>query len=91
MGRRTLRTLIALSLADGLLVLVLVWAGVRGRLDLLAVFAPTHGTLYVMLVVSLAVLAHGRRVGWRFVLAVMLLGPLASIPGLELYRRGGRS
>lgn len=50
---------------------------------------PTHGALFLVLVGSLAVLARNRRVGWRFVLAVMILGPVASVPGLELYRRSG--
>lgn len=90
MSRRTLDALRVLSLADALLLGFLVWAAVTGRHEAVAILGPTHGALFLVLVGSLAVLAWSRRVAWRFTLAVTILGPLASVPGLELYRRGGR-
>lgn len=90
LSRQTLQVLIAVSAADGLLLLALVAAAVNDWNESLVILGPTHGTLFVILVVTLAVLAQRGLLGWRFVVAVMILGPLASIPGLELYRRGQR-
>ena len=79
----------AASLIDALLLAFLIRAAVAGPYEAVAVLGPTHGVLFLVLVGSLAILARNRQLGWRFVLAVMILGPLASVPGLELYRRSG--
>ncbi len=88
MSRRTLDALRVISLADALLLAALIWVAVTGRHEAVAILGPTHGALFLVLVGSLGALAWSRRVGWRFVLAVLIVGPLASVPGLELYRRG---
>lgn len=84
--RRDLNGLRVVSLLDGVLLVALVYAAVRGPHEAVAVLGPTHGLLYLLLVVSLAAAAWRGRLRWRFVAAVMVLGPLASVPGLELYR-----
>ena len=89
--RGRLDALRVLSLVDGLLLVVLVWAALGHREQAVAVLGPTHGVLFLLLVASLAWAAGQGWFRWRFVLAVAVLGPLASGPGLErARRRGGR-
>ncbi|MGH2846979.1 MAG: DUF3817 domain-containing protein [Thermoleophilaceae bacterium] len=78
------------SLADGLLLVALVWAALSHREEAVAVLGPTHGVLFLVLVLSLAWAAGQGWWRWRFVIAVAVLGPLASVPGLERIRRGGK-
>lgn len=68
--------------------MALVYFALAGRHVAVAVLGPTHGILFLILVASLAAGALGRYWSWRFPIAVAILGPFASVPGLELYRYG---
>ena len=83
-----LNALRAISLLDGILLVLLVRASVRGGEEAIAVLGPTHGVLFLLLVASLFHAAQAGRASWRLAIAVMILGPLVSIPSLELYRAG---
>lgn len=90
MSKGTLTGLRLLSLLDGLLLAALVYASLGGRQDVVVVLGPTHGLLFLLLVASLGLIARRGQVGARFVVAVMIFGPLVSVPGLEVYRRRQR-
>ena len=86
-----LNVLRALSLLDGVLLVVLLVASLTKKEEAVAVVGPTHGLLYLLLIGSL-LLGVGRRWwGWGLVLGVAALGPLVSIPALERVRAKGRS
>lgn len=72
---------------DGLLLAALVYVAVNHDEAAVDVLGPLHGVLFLVL---LAGIGDGARNGWwswPFVAAVVVLGPVASIPGLEYRRR----
>lgn len=85
--RPWLNALRLLSLADGLLLVALLYVAVSHNEPAVDVLGPAHGVLFLAL---LAGIGGGARNGWwtwlSFV-AVAILGPLASVPGLERLRR----
>lgn len=88
--RRELNALRLLSLVDFVLLVALVYAALTGRHDAVGYLGPAHGILFLLLLAGLALAARKRWWGWRFVGAVVVLGPLASIPGLEHHARAAR-
>jgi len=84
--RRQLDGLRLLSLVDGLLLVALVYSALTHDEAAVDVLGPTHGVLFLVLVGSLVVLKSRGWWSWWFVAAVVVLGPLASIPGLERVR-----
>ena len=76
-----------LSLIDGLLLAALLWAAITERHEAVEVLGPVHGVLFLILIAGLALAARRGWLSWRFVGLVVVLGPLASVPGLERYRR----
>jgi hypothetical protein len=90
MSRRSLNFLRLISLVDGLLLAFLLYASLSGAHEAVTILGPTHGLLFLLLVVSLGLIARAGHISWRFVIGVIVLGPLLSIPGLELYRRRQR-
>ena len=76
-----------LSLLDGLLLAVLVYAALTRQEMVIAVIGPTHGLLFLLLVASIGWAARHRWWSWSFVAAVAVFGPFASVPGLERARR----
>ncbi len=77
------------SLLDGLMLVVLIRAAVMQNEEVVAVLGPTHGLLFLVLVATLAWAARRGWWSWWLVGAVAVLGPLASIPGLEREHRRG--
>lgn len=88
-ARRVVNALRLVSLLDGLMLVVLIRAAVMQNEEVVAVLGPTHGLLFLVLVATLAWAARRRWWSWWLVGAVAVLGPLASIPGLEREHRRG--
>lgn len=86
-SHRQLTLLRALSLTDGVLLPPLVTAALTDREGIVNVLGPLHGVLFLVLLGGLAATVNRGLWTWRFVLLVVVLGPLASIPGLERYHR----
>jgi hypothetical protein len=84
--RRQLNALRLISLVDGLLLAALIYVAVRGDEQSVGILGPVHGGLFLVLLAGVAVAARRGWWSWRFFGAVVLLGPLASIPGLEVER-----
>ncbi len=90
-GPGALNFLRVVSLVDALLLVVLLWASLNDRDAAVGVLGPLHGILFLVLVGTLARFAGLGRARWAFTAAVFILGPLASVPGLELMHRSGRA
>jgi integral membrane protein len=87
--RRALNLVLAIGLADALLLLVLLYVAFVDRSDTaVSIIGPIHGVGYLLL---LGLTAHGAsegRWGWWFPVAVLLTGgPLGSILGEIRVRR----
>ena len=81
---RALNALRAVSALDGLLLVALAYFAARREELVVASIAPTHGMLFLVLVLSLTWAVDRGWWGWQFVVGVCLLGPLVSTPGLEV-------
>ena len=90
-GPGALNFLRVVSLVDALLLVVLLWASLNDRDAAVGVLGPLHGILFLVLVGTLARFAGLGRARWAFTASVFVLGPLASVPGLELMHRSGRA
>jgi hypothetical protein len=75
-----------ISLLDGLLLAALIYVAVRGDEQAVFILGPLHGGLFLVLLAGVAAAARRGWWSWRFFGAVVVLGPLASIPGLEVQR-----
>ena len=84
--RKRLNALRLISIADAVLLAVLVYAAMRGDEGAVGVIAPLYGLALLMLLGGIAAAARRGWWSWRFVAAVAVLGPLVSIPGLEIQR-----
>jgi integral membrane protein len=84
--RRRLNALRLVSLVDGLLLLALLYAAIRADEEAVRVLGPVHGGLFLVLLAGVAAAAWRGWWSWRFFAVVVVLGPLASIPGLEVQR-----
>lgn len=88
---RELNALRALSLLLGLALLVaLVYGALTDRQQAVAYLGPAYGAVFLILLGGLALAARRAWWSWRFVGVVLMLGPLASAPGLERYARATR-
>jgi hypothetical protein len=74
------------SLVDGLLLAALVYVAVRANEHAVGILGPIHGGLFLVLLAGVGAAARRGWWSWRFFAAVIVLGPLVSIPGLELHR-----
>ena len=87
--RRALNLVLAVGLADGLLLLVLLYVAFVDRSDAaVSVIGPIHGLGYVALLGLTASGALAKRWGWWFPAIVLVTGgPLGSIVGDVILRR----
>lgn len=76
-----------LSFVDGLLLAALIYAVTTENGTAVALLGAAYGSLYLVLLAALRSGAQKAWWTWAFFAAVLVLGPVASIPGLELYRR----
>jgi hypothetical protein len=84
--RKRLNALRLVSLVDGLLLVALLYVAIRADEEAISVLGPLHGGLFLVLLAGVAAAARRGWWSWRFFAAVVVLGPLASIPGLEVQR-----
>lgn len=89
--RRELDRVRLVAIADGLLLVVLVWASLTEREGLVSVLGPIHGVGFLLLLVLTARGAGEGRWGWWFPVATLVTaGPPGSIVGDLVIRRGLR-
>jgi hypothetical protein len=86
--RNRLNALRLISVSTGVLLALLAFAAIGGDQDVVRIVGPLYALLFVMLLAGVAVAARRGWWSWRFVAAVAVLGPIASIPGLEIQRAG---
>jgi integral membrane protein len=86
-SRRVVNGLRVVSLVDGLLLVPLIYAAFAHEEGMVDILGPSHGTLFLVLVITLASYARRGWWSWKFVAGVVVLGPIVSIPGLERIHR----
>jgi hypothetical protein len=86
MRRRVLNALRLVSAASAVLLGSLIYVKMGGDEDAVGIFGPLYGSLFLILLGGVAAAARRGWWSWRFFAAVAVLGPLASIPGLEIQR-----
>jgi hypothetical protein len=87
--RRLLNVVLAVGIADGLLLLVLLYVAFVDRSDAaVSVIGPIHGIGYLILLALTAKGAGEKRWGWWFPFIVLITGgPIGSIAGDLILRR----
>jgi hypothetical protein len=87
--RRALNTVLAVGIADALLLVVLLYFAFVDRSDsAVSVLGPIHGVGYLILLYLTVTGAAGKRWGWWFPAIVLVTaGPLGSIVGDIRLRR----
>ncbi len=88
--RRELNALRVVSLVDLALLVAVLYAVVTEHENGIEYLASAYGALFVVMLASLALAMRRGWWSWRFVAAVAIFGPLASVPGLEHYGRATR-
>jgi hypothetical protein len=90
--RRQLNLILAIGIADFLLLVVLLWASFTDREEAVSVLGPIHGVGFLALLFLCARGAGERRWGWWFPAVVLVTGgPLGSLAGDVALRRKLRS
>jgi integral membrane protein len=87
--RRALNTVLAVGIADALLLVVLLYFAFVDRSDAaVSVLGPIHGIGYLILLWLTVTGASGKRWGWWFPAIVLVTGgPVGSIVGDTILRR----
>jgi integral membrane protein len=87
--RRALNLVLAVGLADALLLVVLLYVAFADRSDAaVSVLGPIHGIGYLILLWLTVTGASGKRWGWWFPGIVLVTGgPVGSIVGDRILRR----
>lgn len=87
--RRALNTVLAVGIADALLLVVLLYFAFVDRSDAaVSILGPVHGVGYLILLYLTVTGASGKRWGWWFPGIVLVTGgPLGSIVGDVVLRR----
>jgi integral membrane protein len=90
LDRRLLNAVLAVGIADGVLLLVLLFFAFVSRSDsAVQLLGPVHGIGFLILVGMTAKGAVERRWGWWFpAIVVVTAGPIGSIAGDVILRRG---
>ena len=87
--RRALNLVLAVGIADALLLVVLLYFAFVDRSDAaVSILGPVHGVGYIILLYLTVTGASGKRWGWWFPGIVLVTGgPLGSIVGDVILRR----
>ena len=86
--RRQLNLILAIGIADFLLLVVLLWASFTDREGAVSVLGPIHGVGFLALLFLCARGAGERRWGWWFPAIVLVTGgPIGSLVGDYALRR----
>jgi len=86
--RRQLNLILAIGIADFVLLLVLLWASFTEREEAVSVLGPIHGVGFLALLYLCARGAGERRWGWWFPAIVLVTGgPIGSLIGDLMLRR----